>query len=102
MPLIIPILAEDLASWEQSHSTWSPRMASHHHYRPRLGPGMSQELAEQIQVVVPAPLEDLVDQDLVCFVNIEKGWMSRAIGARPEVKFQLKRPTEELRDPRRL
>jgi hypothetical protein len=104
MPLVVHILEEDLAAWELSHAGEKiyPRSGKLYHYRLRLGPGISQEMAEQIQVITPAPLKDLVDQDLVCFVNIEKGWMFRKIGAHSELKFQLKRPSEELRGQRRL
>jgi hypothetical protein len=99
MPLIVHILGEDLELWEpaaRSIRSW--------HYRPRLGLEMSQELAEQIQLIAPAPLNDLVGRDMDCYVNIEKGWMSRKIGAHPEVKFHLKMPVpkDNPRDRRRL
>jgi hypothetical protein len=94
MPLIVRILAEDLAAWELTHQT-----AAAYHYRPA---GVPVTLAERVQVVSPAPLQDLVGKDLVCFINIEKGWLSRDLGKRPEVKLQLKRPREPIRDPRRL
>jgi hypothetical protein len=98
MPLIVHILKEDLAGWEPAM-----RSLRAHHYRPRLGPGIDQGIAEQIQVLAPVALEGLIGQDLVCFIMVDKeGWMSKKIGRRPEVKFQLKRPTEVLLDPRRL
>lgn len=97
MPLMVRVLKEDLPDWEPA-----ARSPQAHHYRPRLGPGVDQETAEQIQVMAPAPLEDLADQDLVWFVSIEKGWMSKKVGSRPEVKFQLKDANEPLREPRRL
>lgn len=90
---IVRILAEDLAGWELEHTT-----AGFYHYRPQL----AGEVREQIQVMSPAPLDGLVGRDMFCFVNVEKGWLSKKIGAHPEVKFKLKVPTEALRDPRRV
>lgn len=90
---IVRILAEDLEGWELEHTT-----AGFYHYRPRI----EGEAREQIQVRSPAPLERLVGQDMFCFVNLEKGWLSKKIGTHPEVKFKLKVPDEPLRDPRRL
>lgn len=72
-----------------------------YHYRPRLT-GELEQYIERIQVVSSKPLINMVGKDMVCFVNVEKGWMSRDLGVRPEVKFKLKAPAEELRDPRRL
>lgn len=110
MPLIIRITAEDLAGWELTNKTVSPewkdgvmtgKSGMNYHYRPRLA-GELEQFADRIQVVSPRPLVKLVGKDMVCFVNVEKGWMSRDLGVRPEVKFKLKAPAEELRDPRRL
>ncbi|HEV7672992.1 MAG TPA: hypothetical protein VGQ12_00535 [Candidatus Angelobacter sp.] len=104
MPLIIRITAEDLAGWELTHkvgpSFGMGRMQTYH-YRPRLA-GELEQYAERIQVVSNWDLNDWVGKDMVGFVNVEKGWMSRDLGVRPEVKFKLKAPAEELRDPRRL
>ncbi|HLW51337.1 MAG TPA: hypothetical protein VKW06_00715 [Candidatus Angelobacter sp.] len=102
MPLIVHILEEDLAGWELSHRgrMVSPPGGWSHHYRPR---DLAGEEYEQVQVISPAPLEELVDQDLLCHINIEKGWMSKQVGAHPEVKFQLRRLTRLLEGtPRRL
>ncbi|HEV7523222.1 MAG TPA: hypothetical protein VGP89_19125 [Candidatus Angelobacter sp.] len=126
MPLIIRITAEDLAGWEMTqhyaNKTWfEPQdrvdiegggftrlgeqaitnQSESFHYRPRLA-GELEQYAERIQVVSPSELKEWVGKDMVCFVNVEKGWMSRDLGVRPEVKFKLKAPAEELRDPRRL
>lgn len=121
MPLIIHILEEDLAGWELTHQS-----ARAYHYRPRLAPcawritpdrsgavslfgapvvGMSMiapELAEQIQIVSPARLEDLAGQDMFCHINVEKGWMSKKVGFHPEIKFQLKALRENIHEGRRL
>lgn len=100
MPLIVHVTQEDLAGWELTHKSpaglpvSSSRERAHdtglalnYHYRPR---NLAGEEYEQIQVIAPAPLEELVDQDLVCHLNTEKGWMSKKVGAHPEVKFQLR------------
>lgn len=104
MPLIIRITAEDLADWELTHkvgpSFGMGRMRTYH-YRPRLA-GEMEQFVERIQVVSNWDLNEWLGKDMVCFVNVEKGWMSRDLGVRPEVKFKLKAPAEELRDPRRL
>lgn len=93
MPLIVRILAEDLAGWELENRT-----AKFYHYRPSWAP----QAYEQIQLLSPEPLGELVGKDMVCFVNMEKGWKSKKLGKRLEVKFQLRHPAEPIRDARRV
>lgn len=93
MPFVVRVLAEDLDGWTLENQT-----SKFYHYRPRL----PAEIAEQIQIVSPAPLSELIDQDMVGFINVDKGWMSKKIGARPETKLQLKSPKEVVRSKSRL
>jgi hypothetical protein len=107
MPFVVHILAEDIGLWEAyEHSIHrgpsclaEARTAGHVAYRLKLDV-YKPELAA-ITLKSPARLESLVGQNVFCWINIEKGYLSEKTGAAPRVQIRLERLNRQI-DGRRL
>jgi hypothetical protein len=107
MPFVVRVLAEDIGLWEAyEHSIHrgpsylaEARTAGHVAYRLKLDV-YKPELAA-ITLKSPARLESLVGQNVFCWINIEKGYLSEKTGAAPRVHLRLERLNRQI-DGRRL
>jgi hypothetical protein len=108
MPFIVRVLADDLEQWELYEHEVSrgptyveEQQQSRRPFHYRLQQRVYRPEFSAIKLDAPDRLDRLLDQDLFCFINIEKGYLNEKTGDRPSVRFKLDRLTRSIIEPAR-